>query len=243
MTERIVAMAENNTIDFTKEDLSKLEHLSDLLHLFHHRNKNQHRRSIWWRHFSTFRKQLNALVYEIQSLHEVPATHLQRSRKKTQDRETKATVTQRIEFWREVLVPKWHASFSQTVADGRFSVLGLVLIAVLAQSCQIVGISSGVEDEEMHDAEEALQDLTESTEASSIKRANTPPPPSGEDLGEVVKREQVGEKPKDEVAPQETPSDGKTKAQRREKIATKSDPPRKKRKKANAIDDLFSSLS
>lgn len=33
-----------------------LQHLR-LLHLLHHRNKNQHRRSQWFRHFSTFRRE------------------------------------------------------------------------------------------------------------------------------------------------------------------------------------------
>jgi len=38
---------------------------SRLLHLLHHRNKNQHRRSNWYRHFSSFRREVKKLCGEL----------------------------------------------------------------------------------------------------------------------------------------------------------------------------------
>ena len=235
-------MAEDKIPKFSKSDLNNLQHLTNLLHLFHHRNKNQHRRSIWWRHFVTFRRQLNSLVSEVQSLHEVPTTHLQRSRKKVQDRETKEIILKRIEFWRDVLVPKWHTSFSQIVTDGRFAVLGLVLIAVLAQTCQIAGVNSGFDETEVVEAEEALRNLEDTGEQPAAKRVETTNH-DGEDIGEVVDRETVtrgsetGEVPQQPVTAK--PGAG---SERSKSGITSSTPARKRRKKGNAIDDLFSGL-
>lgn len=234
-------MAENNKTEFSKLDLENLQHLSNLLHLFQHRNKNQHRRSIWWRHFSTFRRQLNSLVHEVQSLHEVPTTHLQRTRKKTQDRDTTSNVVHRLEFWRDVLVPKWHSSFSQIVADGRFAVLGLVLIAVLAQTCHIAVIDSGLEESEVVEADKALQNLmeVEAHVAQDVKSSMH----DADDLGEVVDRAGMGDEEKKDVEPMRTTTgEAKVKAQRSKSGIAKTTPPRKRRKKGNAIDDLFSGL-
>jgi hypothetical protein len=234
-------MAEDKIPKLSTSDLNTLQHLSDLLHLFHHRNKNQHRRSIWWRHFSAFRRQLNALVSEVQSLHEVPTTHLQRSRKTAQDRETAQVILKRIEFWRDVLVPKWHTSFSQIVTDGRFAVLGLVLIAVLAQSCQIAGINSGIDEAEGVEAEHALKDLEGARDEPVAKRVGTTTH-DGEDLGEVIDRDEMTREAKDEASQQIVTAKPGAGSERSKGSTTSSTPARKRRKKGNAIDDLFSGL-
>ena len=234
-------MAEKNKTEFSKTDLENLQHLSNILHLFHHRNKNQHRRSIWWRHFSSFRRQLNSLVGELQSLHEVPTTHLLRTRKKTQDRETTSNIIHRREFWGDVLVLQWHGSFSQIVADGRFAVLGLVLIAVLAQTCHIAGINAQFEEKEVAEADRALRDHLDVGKhvaqdvASSMHDAD--------DLGEVVDREGMGDEEKKDGMPLHTTTgEAKAKVQRTKSGIARTTPPRKRRKKGNAIDDLFSGL-
>lgn len=235
-------MAEDKIPKFSKSDLDTLQHLSDLMHLVHHRNKNQHRRSIWWRHFSTFRRQLNSLVSEVQSLHEVPTTHLQRSRKKAQDLETKEIISKRTEFWRDALVPKWHTSFSQIVTDGRFAVLGLILIAVLAQTCQATGINSGFDEAEVVEAEEALHNLEGAREEPVAKTAETTTH-DGEDLGEAIDREEItGEGKKGEVSQQTTLAKHRAGSERLKSSMTSSTLARKRRKKGNAIDDLFSNL-
>lgn len=235
-------MAEEIKTKFTTPDFEKLQHLSNLLHLFHHRNKNQHRRSLWWRHFSTFRRQLNSLVAGVQSLLEIPTTHLQRTKKKAQDRQTQDQISKRLEFWRDVLLPKWHTAFSQVIADGRFTVLGLMLVAVLAQTCHVTGLSSGFDDAEVADANETLATVVHTQEEPATK--STKAQMSGEeDLGEAISRDENSD---------DAPNEERRNAADLEKThrtATKSkgtsrtsSVPRKQRKKSNAIDDLFSSL-
>lgn len=47
-----------------QDKLVEVKELQRLLYLFHHRNKNQHRRSIWWRSFANFRRELGCLLDE-----------------------------------------------------------------------------------------------------------------------------------------------------------------------------------
>ena len=239
-------MSRDGSVKFSKTDLEKLQHLSNLLHLFHHRKKNQHRRSIWWRHFSTFRRQHGNLVTEVESLHEIPNTHLQRAKKKIQDRQTEDRISKRLDFWTEVLVPKWYISFSQVVADGRFTVLGLMLIAVLAQTCQVAGITSKFDETEIAAGEEAMEDLGKAQDESVIetieKRAE-----GEEDLGEVVEREASNSATRDATRDATQNREATTKSREGSKQhqhdTAKMSVPRKRRKKDNAIDDLFSSLN
>ena len=236
-------MVPDNPRGFSKIDLETLQHLANLLHLFHHRNKNQHRRSIWWRHFLTFRRQLNSLISEIESLHEVPTTHLQRSRKKVQDKDIKERILHRLEFWREVTVAKWYDAFSQVVADGRFAVLGLVLLAALAQVCHVASIEFDADEFQLADADEVLQDFAEAA-AGTIGDRDTASATGIEDVGEVIRRDEMVDNASKDNLPQETivakkdVTDGQPKTN-----AAPPAPPRKKRRKGNAIDDLFSGLA
>ncbi|KAF2768475.1 hypothetical protein EJ03DRAFT_257773, partial [Teratosphaeria nubilosa] len=145
----------------SEEDWQTLQHLSDLLHIFHHRNKNQHRRSTWWRHFSIFRRQLTCLGNEMTSLHEVPTTHLEKTKKKFRDQQIRKQLDQRIPFWQDVMVARWQHAFSQIAADGRFSVLGLVLLATLAEACRITGITAAIEDLGQAEVEKVLAKFAE----------------------------------------------------------------------------------
>ena len=145
----------------SKDDQATLQHLSDILHLFHHRNHNQHRRSIWWRHFSVFRKHVSKLVADLEDLKEVPPTQLARIQKKARDQQTRTTMERNLVFWRDVLVPKWQHAFSQVIADGRFAVLGLTLIAILAEVCRILGITAIYEEMGQLEVEKVLERFAE----------------------------------------------------------------------------------
>ncbi|KJX99504.1 hypothetical protein TI39_contig355g00018 [Zymoseptoria brevis] len=136
---------------------TKLHHLTSLLHLFHHRNLNQHRRSLWWRAFSLFRRELLHLTTSITSYTLLPPTHLARTQKRTTDAALLATTEKRMDFWREILVPKWHFAFGQLVADGRFAVLGVVLMAVLGEVCAVTGITEGYEEMGEREVERVLE--------------------------------------------------------------------------------------
>lgn len=127
-------------LKLTPQNNQDLHHISDLLHLLHHRNHNQHRRSSWYRHFSIFRRHLSTLLSHASILAEQPTTHLGKHRKKATDAKVNAQIALELGFWRDVLVPKWQHAFAQVVADGRFAVLGVVLLATLAQVARIVGL-------------------------------------------------------------------------------------------------------
>ena len=235
-------MADEKIFKLSKDECDTLEHLANILHLFHHRNKNQHRRSIWWRHFSIFRRQLNALLNEVSNLNEIPSTHLQRTRKKVKDRETQTKISGRLSFWQDVLIPKWQHSFSQVTADGRFAVLGLVLTAVLAQTCHIVGFTTTLEDLGQAEVEKVLHEFgKEDWEGkTALEQGGCH---EGEDVGEVIVRDDLpqDERSNESIVSAKQQKEGSRKLETK-KSKTSTGPIRKKRKKDNAIDDLFSGL-
>lgn len=231
-----------NDIKFSKKSEDSLEHLSNLLHLFYHRNKNQHRRSIWWRHFSTFRRQLNALHGDIATLNETPKSHLERTRKKSADKERQIRLFQRLHFWQHILVPKWQNSYSQIVADGQFAVLGLVLIAVLAQTCQVTGITRAFDELGQIEVEKVLHQFGRENRGEDLE-SQPRRLDSGEDEGEIVVRQSMSG---DDIEASRVSAISSDAADeiilKAEESAKALKPTRKRRKKESAIDDLFSSL-
>ena len=242
-------MAESNLHKFSDHDRQQLQHLSNLLQLFNHRNKNQHRRSVWCRHFSVFRRQLDRLLEGLESLNEEPKTHFQRTQKRAKDETTRSRISQRLKLWQDVLVPKWQNTFSQIVPDGRFAVLGIVLLAVLAQTCQISGITADLEDLGQREVEKILYDFAEEYWVTEDEPPNKPDL-EAEDVGEVVAREQdqsatkTVPKPSQEDGTPRPISLGSANQPKRKRISHKHDArsSKTKRRKENAIDDLFGGL-
>jgi hypothetical protein len=234
-------------VGISQEDEQSLRQLADLLHLFHFRNKNQHRHSIWWRSFSTFRQQLNYLIKDISLTTDVPSTHLARVRKRSQDAKVCTRLLERTIFWQDVLLTKWQHTFSQLVADGRFTVLGVVLIASLAQVCAITGITADLEDLGQAEVEKVLEEFAkEDWNLGPQVKWST----EVEDLGQVVRREEAvrsvpnagshdtahpNESQKSYGAAVETTT-GHT------LFAAKGKGHDRKRKRRDVIDDLFSDL-
>jgi hypothetical protein len=177
----------------SKDDLSLLTHLSSLLHLLHHRNHNQHRRSPWYRHFSLLRRNLNALLSDYTNLTSTPATNLERARLKAQTPALQARVVQRLKFWQDVLVARWQRAFSQVVADGRFSVLGLVMLGVLGGVCKVVGITEGLGVEGQAEIERVLEEFGRETWGDGDERGFGEVVGRGGDDGVVVARGDEGE--------------------------------------------------
>lgn len=58
-----------------------------------------------------------------------------------------------------MLVARWQRAFSQVVADGRFSVLGLVMLGVLGGVCKVVGVTEGLEGEGQAEIERVLEEF------------------------------------------------------------------------------------
>ncbi|KAF2858180.1 hypothetical protein K470DRAFT_191400, partial [Piedraia hortae CBS 480.64] len=161
-----------------------LQNISQLLRHINHRNKNQHRRSVWWRHFSTFRKELERLRKEAAFLLESPTTHVERQRKKARSADLARQIDQRIVFWQDIQVPKWERAFSQIVADIRFSSIGLVLLASLAESCRTCGITAKLNHAESKKVMDQFSQKTRTTTSAE-----------DEDLGEAVARETYDSSP------------------------------------------------
>ncbi|PPJ50729.1 hypothetical protein CBER1_08131 [Cercospora berteroae] len=214
-------------------NLSHLTHLSFLLHLLHHRNKNQHRHSIWFRHFCTFRQNLSILLRDLETLNFIPTSHAAKAKKKVTDPGLIERIRARLDFWRDVSVGKWHLAFSQLIADQRFSALGLFLMGTLAEVCDTVGISKELEvmgDEEVRMAIEAFG---EEKMGVVITREQGVEDLGGEDKGEVVFRTEI------EV---ENQPRGDTEWQSEKTVARSEKPKKKKKRKregGDVMDDIF----
>jgi ribonuclease MRP protein subunit RMP1 len=131
----------------SKSPNEELEDLSNLLYLLYRRNKNQHRRSHWWKHLNIFRRQLRTLVA------------------KGVARNPSAAVGPKVKLnpkfgeplvatWVRGYVVRWYEAFSQLLAEQYFVQLGVTLLAVLGRVCALVGATERLEQEEEEEEEE-----------------------------------------------------------------------------------------
>lgn len=178
---------------FSDTQHSELQHLHSLLHLLHHRNHNQHRRSTWYRHFNLFRRRLSILLAQFATLKHVPTTNLARHKKKAEDAKLDVDIKQRLAFWRDVVVPKAQHAFGQLTSDARFAVLGVVLLAVLASVCRILGLGKVFEELGEEETRKVLEDFAaESWGAEGQDELFGVPVPRG-DVGQVLERHDAEE--------------------------------------------------
>ena len=101
-------------------------------------------------------------------------------------------------------------AFSQVVADGRFSVLGLVMLGCLSGVCRVVGVVEGLEVLGQEEVERVLEEFGreawgdgDETGGSVVRsgddggeglaRVDEGEPVKRDDEGEVVAREDEGE--------------------------------------------------
>jgi ribonuclease MRP protein subunit RMP1 len=167
-----------------------LHHLSSLLHLIHHRNHNQHRRSTWYRHFNLFRRHLSTFLTHLSTLTQTPTTNLARHKKKAQDAKLQLQLQQTLCFWRDVLVPKASHAFGQVVANERFAVLGVVLMAVLCSVCRILGLVNVYEEVGEEETRRVLEAFAEESWRLDGDGVLGIPVPRQEDADD--KREDIG---------------------------------------------------
>ncbi|KAL2007181.1 hypothetical protein VTN00DRAFT_8619 [Thermoascus crustaceus] len=141
------------------------------------------------------------------------------------------------------LIPRCYLAFSTVVADGQFSTLGIVLLAVLSRLAKLIGVRTKDSQYSFKGDVVTLPD---------IATANS------EDLGEVVRRKSDPLASVAEPNPQEPPNPGiriekiskRTKHQFEGPVPgvtalpedNKDTKRSKKRRKANAIDDLFNTV-
>lgn len=142
--------------------LESLQTESRLLHLLHHRNRNQHRRSTWYRHLTAFRRALRDLLASFTLPHSRNIDHPKYSAPgvlisaPAPAHAKLATAADLARFSARWPVPAWHAAFSSLLAagSGQFAPLGLALLGVLAKVCAVVGTTARMEAERRRIQEE-----------------------------------------------------------------------------------------
>jgi ribonuclease MRP protein subunit RMP1 len=89
-TPKITATALMNA---TQHEKAMLHDIHSLLNKLFTRNRNQHRRSVWWRSLHAFRKQIGLLLSELE---------------KGKKSEREAKVEARLRYWDEGVVHTWY---------------------------------------------------------------------------------------------------------------------------------------
>ncbi|KAF2474281.1 uncharacterized protein BDR25DRAFT_215714 [Lindgomyces ingoldianus] len=147
--------------------------IHELLIRLYIRNRNQHRRSHWFKSLCQFRKQLGLLIGEIEN-------------SKT------SALQQRLRFWDERCIHQWYLTFTQLVAAGQFAVMGLVLMAATARICKISGITEFYEEIGSEDMKAVLRSVDEGTlvEGWGELVAEEQEEEEGMDMGVVIQRDE-----------------------------------------------------
>ena len=160
-----------------------------------------------------------------------------RSKKTLASRED---VERRAAFLGDVLIGRCYAAFGGLVADNQYAALGLMLVGCLARVGRVVG---GLRGEVK---------VSERVEGGSLEGEG-----KDQDLGEVVSREEAASEEATKVQNTEEGEDNvalkRSKPEKRSVMAdetknsagedsTATKCPKKKRKKGDAFDDLFSGL-
>ncbi|TGO72555.1 hypothetical protein BELL_0441g00020 [Botrytis elliptica] len=226
--------------------------LTHLLHLTHHRNKNQHRLSKWYISFGILRRQVSRLLSMIPE-HVMESSRGKvkgkaRERKEREERELQSLVR----FIQEDVVPGCYLAFSQLVANNQYATLGLMLMGCLARFYKVLGALRVLTAEEIAEQAGVVKETPQLNESEI-----------GEDMGEKIVRDvpvsevedsqRVERKEEDETdiqkaKPKKRKQDGEAVEAKTSKLtssdSTPAKPPKKKRKKkgGDAIEDLFAGL-
>lgn len=200
----------------------ELDNLSNIAYLLYRRNKNQHRRSHWWRHFNIFRRQLSHLCQDLKSVKQVPDDV---------DLVLNAKAEARVETWVAIYVAKWWSSFSQILAEKRFAALGLTVLAILAKVCSLTGLTKKLE---------ANNEVSHVVAALAKEEHNSRSFVSDDDIGvSVARTAKVSSTPDwlhgDEVAVPSIDQDSRISVENIEQSSEKS-------KARDTIDDIFNSM-
>ncbi|KAI0971128.1 hypothetical protein F4678DRAFT_433807 [Xylaria arbuscula] len=180
--------------------LSRLEPLQPVLTGLAHRNRNQHRRVAWWRHFGMLRRNCARLVEDLIAAvaaarkSAVRAAKTAKAEGKKRRREELVTgvrtsgddvaargagavveingnVERHATWVRDVLAPKCYLAFSQLTADPQFASLGVVLLGVLGQIQAACDIAAPIQPSPSPSA----QDISAAAEYRSSNIENVTP--------------------------------------------------------------------
>lgn len=225
------------------ETQQQLLNHSRILHLLNHRSKNQHKRSLWYRHLSIFRREVISLTKDLDielgpgfSSKIVP-DRLSKAHEKRKAGATRSAaislpsrgkVTERLSHWiSSQLISRCYTAFSTLASTPSFSPLALSLLATLARICSLTGITAHLQalgrlvdlraiDEDEEQLTEALERFAQEDAGELFDPIHVDATSAGIDVGMPMKRILDDNKP--------------------------ASPPKKRRKKTNVIDDLFDGL-
>lgn len=180
-------------------------------------------------------------------------THTARAKRKAQLPGIRRKISEEIDVWAAVYVGKWQRAFSQVVADGRFAVIGLVALGLLASVAGALRVPLLLNELAQKEVELVLERFEREEWGGvedGVRRGLV-----GMDQGVPIEREDVSV---EQVAPlrlqsrtsephsSRQPSTEPVLSSKRNMV---DDPgmgaislKKRKKKKGNAIDDLFSSL-
>jgi hypothetical protein len=130
-------------------------------------------------------------------------------------------VERRVRFWEEHCVGDWWVTFDELVGDSQYSAIALVLLGVLAEVCDVVGITGRLKDGMGEEVETVVPRRREG--ARAVERRG-----DDEDVGVRIERGSMA-----------TAGNARKRKPERGENA----PRKKRRKNRDAIDDLFSGLA
>ncbi|KHJ34811.1 putative ribonuclease mrp protein subunit rmp1 [Erysiphe necator] len=168
--------------------IQKLQNISQLLHLAHHRNKNQHRVSRWYKYFGQLRRQISKLILELDTFATAIKVACDVTTTNTSESVTtnkyvlsaKKKIEQRNKFLHKILLPKCYLAFGNLIADNQYAVLGIMLMGLLASVNNILStLPISNQEEKISDSIEHEKTI----DASVIKDNRL------DDLGEIVSRQ------------------------------------------------------
>lgn len=133
----------------------------DVIHLLYHRNRNQHRRSIWWKHFSMLKRRSNLVVQLIR------------------ESQPELIIENHVKFILHKLIPRAYYLFHGILTQGQYVTLGLALIAILGRLFTILNQS-------FLEREAQVKDFKGSQCVDLVDGAS-----NGENIGESVSRHKL----------------------------------------------------
>ncbi|EER38079.1 conserved hypothetical protein [Histoplasma capsulatum var. duboisii H88] len=169
---------------------STLKSIHTTLHLLHHRNKNQHGSTKWWKWLAMLKRSIAQLMRDVERW-EWKQEHSADDEDDGGDSSFQTQILKRMCYLHIFVVPRCYVAFSTVLVDMQFSALGVVLLAVLAQAAKAVA-----HIEEFHLLSLESNTSTDNNSMSAIATTATAVPAIsincsenvGVDVGEVVNR-------------------------------------------------------
>ncbi|KAE8145549.1 hypothetical protein BDV25DRAFT_69228 [Aspergillus avenaceus] len=206
-----------------------------ILQLIYHRNKNQHRKTKWWKWLSILKRNTWNLARSLEHVLSLGG------------------IKSSPETYKQYLVtyifPNCYQAFSMVVADGQFSTLGTVLLGTLARLTKAMGMNKElqtvVQPRKLHVVAPSHAKATEAVDIGEVlarnKESNSSELCTASRLATGHNLKAISKKPKG-VMNISAGKENNNKQEHKEHKERKKMKERRKERKKDAIDDLFKGL-